>query len=177
MAGKRRMRGDRAFKRLLKALPDSARKQMVVLLNSTGREQLSRAKALVPVGKTGELKRGLTFKVLPASLRLKVGLIGKPLNKRLFYGLIVEFGRRAQTKIVTRSGTLARARSAGLKVRSNRYKTAALSAGVKGAYKLKIRAMAPRHFVYNTSRTALNEPFRELWAQSLNRAANGISDA
>ena len=60
--------------------------------------------------------------MLPNTLKLKVGLIGKVLNKRLFYGRIIEFGRKASVKTVKRANSK--------------------------SYQLPIKAIAARHFVY-----------------------------
>jgi hypothetical protein len=92
-------------------------------------------------------------------------------------GISSNSARKARTIIVTRSGTLQRARAAGLGVRSNRYKVAALKAGVKGAYRLRITPLPARHFVYTSSREQLYAPFRQVWSRALDKAAHGISDA
>lgn len=170
---KRRIRGDRAFKRLIGKLPETVKGEMVVELNVLGRDQLARERSLV-AKRSGKLGNALSFKVLPATLKLKVGLLGKPINKKLFYGRIIEFGRKSKVVDVVRGGLSSRVRAAG--GRSNRYKALAARMGVKGSYKLKVRAMAPRHFVYTTTRDQLAAPFRNIWQRALGRAAAGASD-
>ena len=147
---KRYIRGDRAFKSLIKRLPETVKQEMVVELHVAGRAALAREKAAVAV-KTGALSSALDAKVLPNTLKLKVGLIGKVLNKRLFYGRIIEFGRKASVKTVKRANSK--------------------------SYQLPIKAIAARHFVYTQSRDELYAPFRSLWEKALAKASSGVSDA
>lgn len=169
----RRVRGDKSFARLLKQLPASVKQEIVVEHNVTGREVLAEQQARVPVLK-GRLKAGLSMKVLPASLRLQVGLIGKPINKKLHYGRIVQFGRKAQIVIATRKGVLAATRPLGGRV--NAYKNLALKHGVRGAYRMRIRAMAGRNFLYPRTQAQLAEPYKAIWERALNKAASGVGD-
>jgi hypothetical protein len=187
MPGGRRIRGDRAFKRLIKQLPDAARQEILGVMQSQGRAELSKEQSLVAVRRLGNrsggelappggLRSGLSMRVLPASLKLKVGILGKPLNRKLFYGWIVEKGRKPGVVIATRSGALnAQVRAAG--GRSNKYKGLALRLGAPGTYQLRIGALPPRHFVYTTSREQLYQPYRVVWSRALSRAATGASDA
>lgn len=123
--------------------------EVETLLRETGAQVLTEQKSRVPV-RTGALKQGLSMKVLPKSRRLQVGLIGKPVNRKLYYGRIVEFGRKGQT---------VRARRAGGK-----------------PYLMKVRGMAPRPFVYSVNREDIYSRFRSLWDRVLGRAAAGVSD-
>lgn len=163
----RRVRGN--FKSLLKRLPDSVAEEFRQQLDRTGKTMLQRARSRVPV-RTGALKAGLSYKVLPKTLKLKVGLVGKPVNRRLWYGRIVEFGRKAQTVVVNRSG---RATSFS----GHKWKRRALAAGVKGFYQLRVRAMQPRKFVYSVTREQLYRPFQKIWGKALHRAGQGANDA
>lgn len=147
---KRYIRGDRAFKNLIKRLPETVKAEMIVELHVAGRAALTREKAAAPV-KTGALSSALSMRVLPNTLKLKVGLIGKVVNKRLFYGHIIEFGRKASVKTVKR--------------------------GNSKAYQLPIKAIAARHFVYTQSKEELYAPFRALWEKALAKASSGASDA
>lgn len=171
---RRRVHGN--FKSLLRRLPETVGEEFRAQHEETGKLLLDRARARVPT-RTGALKAGLSYKVLPKSLRLRVGIIGKPLNRKLYYGRFVEFGRKAKTLIATRQGTLQRARAAGLNVRANRYKRAALKAGIGGAYRLRVRAMAPRHFVYNVTREQIYRPYQKIWGRAIHRAAAGAGNA
>lgn len=145
----RRVKGDKAFTKLIGRLPDMVREEIREQMNRTGEEQLARMQSEAPV-RTGALRGGLSAKVTPSGLRLKVGLVGKPINRKLFYGRIVEFGRKGQT---------VRARRAGGK-----------------PYLLRIKGMAPRPFVYNVNREAIYAPFRAIWDRALANAAAGVSD-
>ncbi len=150
---KRRVRGDRSFRKLLRKLPDSAKEEMAVALDKAGDRLLSAMRSEVP-RRTGALAGGLSKKLLRASLRLRVGFIGKPINRRLFYGRIIEFGRKAQTVRAKRSGT---------------------------TYTMRIRARAGRPFVQSRRtdlRTSLNAELKGTWTRILQRAAAGdLSDA
>lgn len=169
----RRVRGDKSFARLLKQLPDAVKKEIIVEHHVTGREVLAEQQARVPV-RRGKLKAGLSMKVLPASMRLQVGLIGRPINRRLYYGRIVQFGRKAQVVIATRRNVLAATRPLG--GRSNSYKNLALKHGVKGAYKMRIRATAPRNFLYPRTQAQLSQPYQQIWGRALDRAAAGAGN-
>lgn len=161
----RRVRGN--VRSLLKRLPDSVREEMHAQLEETGKLALARAQERVPVD-TGALKRGLSMRVYK-SLRLRVGLIGKATNRKLYYGRIVEFGRKAKTVVVNRSGK-------GVRVSGNRWKRQALEAGVRGFYRLRVKPMAARPFVYNMTREQLYRPFQKIWGRAIHRAAKGAGN-
>lgn len=162
----RRVRGN--FRSLLKRLPESVTEEVRALQNDTGRMLLSRAYARVP-SKTGALKAGLGYSVTPKTLRLRFGILGKAKNRKLFYGRIQEFGRKAKTVIVNRSGR-------GVRLSGNRFKRQALERGVRGFYRLRVRPMAAKHFVYNSTREQLYRPYQKLWGRALHRAAAGATD-
>lgn len=146
---RRRIRGDKAFAKLIKRMPKEIQNQVEQLLRETGAEVLAEQTSRAPV-RTGALRRGLSMKVLPKSRRLQVGLIGKPINRRLFYGRIIEFGRTGQT---------VRARRAGGK-----------------PYLMKIRGTAPRPFIYTVDREQIYSRFRALWDRVLAKVSAGVSD-
>lgn len=149
---KRYVRGDRAFTRLIGRLPDVVRKEMIVQLNTTGREVLALAQAEAPVGPgrygAGALRNALSMKVLVGSLKLKVGLIGKPINARIFYGMIQEMGRKGGGR--------------GVKRGSQKY-----SSGVG--------AQPPKHFLYRMTRASIYEPFKDIWNRALQQVSAGLS--
>jgi hypothetical protein len=140
----KRVRGDRAFVNLIKKLPDAAKAEVVELLQETGAQVLTEQRAMVKK-RTGALSRALSMKVLPKSMRLQVGLVGKPINRKLFYGRIIQSGRKAQT---------VRARKRGGK-----------------PYLMKIRGTAPHNFIYPYTREQLAAPFKSLWDRILKRTA------
>ena len=166
---KSRVRGDKSFRKLLKRMPETAQDEMVDALDDAGTVLLSAMKADVP-RRTGALARGLSKKLLRGSMKLKVGFIGKGVNRKLFYGRIVEFGRRAQTVTVVRGTTRSKSASA----RSRRARGVRLSK----PYKLRVRAMRGRPFVYSKRRdvrVVMNDLLRAYWDRVLSEAAQGIT--
>jgi hypothetical protein len=146
---RRRIKGDRAFIKLIKQMPEAVQSEVETLLRESGAEILTEQRSRVR-RKTGALSQGLSMKVLPKSRRLQVGIIGKPLNRKLFYGRIIEFGRKGQT---------VRARKAGGK-----------------PYLMKIRGMAPSPFIYSVNRESIYSRFRSLWDRVLKKVSTGVSD-
>lgn len=154
------LQGVAGVRKMLRRLPESAKDEMVDALHDIAPEYLAAQQADAPVAagahrkgvEPGALRAGLSFKVLRKSLRLRVGLIGtKPGRARLFYGFIVEIGRKAQTVSVTRK------------------------AGVE-PYKMRVRAMAPRPFVYKKRpalRTRLQNRLNTFWQHALQHAGEG----
>ena len=85
-----RVQGARKVKRLLKAIEQAMRLEVMGAMEAGGRELLAKMKAEAP---SSRVKAALTIKVLPKTLRVRVGLIGKATNRRLFFARILEFGR------------------------------------------------------------------------------------
>jgi hypothetical protein len=144
----RRIRGDRAFGRLIKQLPIAVENDIRAQLHQSGRMLLSLAQRHVPV-RTGALASALSYSIPPKRLSLKVGLVGKALNQKLFYGHIIEFGRKAGGRGVKRG-------------------TPKYSAGVG--------KLPPHHFVYLVTREQMYAPFRGIWDAALRKSAAGASD-
>lgn len=158
MAGRRRrVRGDRAFRKLLVRLPDSIRHELIVDLHVGGAEILAVQRADAPK-RTGALAQALSKRVFPRTVRLRVGLIGRPVNRRFFYAKIFQWGRKAQT-------VNARRRSAG---------------GVS-SYQMRVRAIAAQPFVRSSRVAAIRDKIasgvRRFWSRVLTRAATGVNDA
>jgi hypothetical protein len=146
---KRFIRGDRQAFKLIKRLPDTVAGELVVQLNLTGRELVAAEKARAPV-RTGALQAALSFRVSPRQLRLKVGLVGKVINRKLFYAWFVEWGRHGGGR--------------GVKRKSAKY-----AAGVG--------ATRARHIVYeNGVRERVYAEFRQIWEKALRKAASGVTD-
>jgi len=92
--------------------------------------------------RTGDLWRGLTIQTLNDGLKVRAGLIGAAAaggRSNLFYGRIVELGRKAQVVLVERR------RRVGGKLRTVRGRKVA--ADIVKAYNLTVRAEPPRPFV------------------------------
>lgn len=100
--------------------------------------------------RTGALQAGLSYSVTPKRLTLKVGLVGKAINRKLFYGWFVEGGRKGGGR--------------GVKRKSAKY--------AQG-----VGAMPPHHFVYVAGlREQIYPPYRNIWGKALAKAAAGASD-
>jgi hypothetical protein len=146
---KRYVRGDRAFGRLIKQLPVAVSDDIRQQMNATGRSVLALQRRRAPM-RSGMLQAGLSYSVTPKRLSLKVGLVGKAANRKLFYGWFVEQGRKGGGR--------------GVKRKSPKY-----AAGVG--------AMPPRHFVYIAGLLQQIYPvFRSMWDRALVKAASGASD-
>ncbi len=92
-----RVRGALRVRNILRSLPDECQQMLVQELEAAGPKVLQRARSEAP-RRTGALKEGLGFKVYPRLGQLIVGIYGSKQKVRdLFYGRILEFGRRAQT--------------------------------------------------------------------------------
>jgi hypothetical protein len=91
MARRRKIFGDRAFRRLLKNMDEGVRAEAAKRLQELGDRMLPVIRGLAP-RRTGATREALSMRVYPRSLRLRVGLIGKPLNRRLFYAHIADHG-------------------------------------------------------------------------------------
>jgi hypothetical protein len=144
------LQGVAGVRKLIKQLPTAVKDEMADTLEDFGPEYLRAQLTDVP-RKTGALAAGLSYKVLRASLRLRVGLLGTKRGRaKLFYGFIVEVGRKAKTVTVTRRGAQ--------------------------PYKLRVREMAPRPFVYKKRpelRTRLNNRLSVFWEHALQHAGEG----
>lgn len=180
----RRIRGDRSFRRLLKQMPDAIKKEMFAMFEETGDKLVTAIQAAAPVGRArkghpgGETKRAISKRIYESILKMRVGLIGKPINRRLFYARIVEVGVRAQTVNIVPHGLTARVRAAG--GRSNRYKALAVALGVRGAKTRDIKARAPRPFVLTPTtkqiRNTMGGELNTYWDRVLKRASAGATD-
>jgi hypothetical protein len=146
---KRYVRGDRAFGRLLKQLPDTVANELRGQLEATGRRVLGIEQRRAPV-RTGALQTALSYAVTPKRLSLKVGLVGKPINRKLYYGWFVEWGRKGGGRGVKRGSA---------------------------KYNAGVGAMGPRHFVFIAGlRDQIYPGFRNIWNEALIKAGSGVSD-
>jgi hypothetical protein len=171
----RRVRGDRAFARLLKQLPVEVSQEAREKLRETGQMLLSRALGRVPVysGKPrkgvtpGALRGGLSFRLAPVRLSLKVGLVGAAINRKLFYGRLVEFGHRiARGSRLPKLATIdARRGTVSYRLQQARRRQNLRRSGVP-----------PHPFLFTMSRQEIYRPFQRLWGEALRKAAAGATD-
>lgn len=159
MAGQRRAGVDWASARrqraMLKRLTPEARGEMVVEMNLIGDDELARMRRDV-ARKSGFLASGLSKKVYPKSLRLRVGIIGKKVNRDRWYRWIIEKGRKAQTVTVNRR----RGRSS------------------PSTYSLRVRAMRARPYVFSgggAAQIARSRRLQGFWSKVLARVGAGGS--
>jgi hypothetical protein len=153
------LKGARKVKRLLKRLPDEVSAEMAAVLKEHGPVITAYAKAAAPQ-RSGALSRAISWKVLPKSLSLRVGLLTKATSRKLFYARILEFGRKAQTVVVKR-----------------RTKTGRVS-----AYRLRVKAisrgrydfLAGRAMTFATSN--IRPALSKVWERALVKASSGGSD-
>lgn len=128
---------------LLGELPAAARFELADLLGRLGRDILAREQAIVAKA-TGALQAGLSSQLLTDQLRVRVGLLGlaRSSGKKnlggLFYGIIVNYGRKAQTVLVDR-----RRAGATKLLRNGRKRVEDLLK----TYSLRVTPLAPRPFV------------------------------
>lgn len=152
--GKRYVKGDRAVGRLFKQLPDAMKAEMRGRMELGGRVLLSAMLSLV-ARRSGRLAGGLAMRLSRSGLRLRVGIIGKALGRRLYYRWIIESGRKAQSVNVHRRGAR--------------------------PYTLRVKPMAPRPFVRAPRVLALRETLGGqlggYWNGVLARIAQVGSDA
>jgi hypothetical protein len=174
-AGHRRyVQGDRAFRKLLARMPEAMRRSMVEMMDGIGSEMLAEMIAAAP-SRTGALRAGLSKRVSPKTMRLRVGIIGRAVARRLFYGRIINFGRKAQTVTVSRKGAhlAIGGRSIGRRAR-------ALSAGTKGVYRLRLSAIPANPFVTGVGRSLRRKiagpRIDAFWGRALASAAQGAGD-
>jgi hypothetical protein len=116
---------------------------------------LGRAKAEAPV-RTGGLRAALNFRVAAKTLQLRLGLLTKRVQKKYFYGYILDVGRKARTRP-------ARRRNASGKI---------------STYVVRVRGISPQRydFVFGRRRDLKQNEIPELrnvLHKVLTRAAQG----
>jgi hypothetical protein len=130
---------------------------------------------------TGALDAALSLQLVLDRLRVRVGLLlggrdAKRVNGRSFkaraggpwYGRIVEFGRRAQTVLVTRHLTVLAKRG------NNRNGDTRRTIFAGKPYSLRVKAMAPRPFVrLPLLEEVATSVVADFWAKTLAKAETG----
>lgn len=166
---KRRVKGAAAISKMLKQLPEAVRGELVVELHVTGREMVPLMQGRAP-HRTGATRRGISYRVLPQSLKLQVGLIGtKAGRSRLFYARIQDLGRKAQTV------TVRRFRAGGQRLYFRRQK---FGPDLQ-TYSMNVPSMPGKRFVTGRMtdlRRQLRSNLKNIWAKALGRFAGGSSE-
>lgn len=151
-----KIKGVRSARRLMKRIPAGMREELAQEMRAAGVELAGAMQARAP-RRTGKLAAAITWRFYQATLRLRVGYIGKPVNRRLFYAHILNYGRKAKTvqaKRRTKSGKIS-------------------------TYAMRVTALAPRRFVtgpLTDLRAAFNRRLKGIWARVLQRVADGGDD-
>jgi hypothetical protein len=155
--GRRRIRGDRAFRKLMRRMPEAIRQEIIALLDEGGREILAMQQADATVSQ--RTRAALSMRVLRGSLRLRVGIVGRPANRRLWWARVIEKGRKPSVENAVRrsqSGKLSR-------------------------YQIRVPAMAARPFIYSPrveeKRRTMGGRTTLFWERTLRRASQGATDA
>jgi hypothetical protein len=101
--------------------------------------------------RTGSLRGAINYQLLRQSLKLKVGIIGTALNRKLWYGRVIEFGRKGGGR--------------GVKRKSMKY--------LAGVGKTR-----PDHFIYGHSseHQRFKSSFNDYWDRVLKKASQGAGD-
>lgn len=155
-----RLDGLEANYALFASLPDIARDELATAFDAIGSEALGIQQQLAPVydGEArkgvvpGQLKAALTISQAIGVLRLRVGLPQLRSRSKIFYAVIMEYGRRAQQVTVRRlkqGGRQAWRKLVREGLASARARPAALTGQ---PYTMQIPALPPRPFVHVDSR-------------------------
>ena len=149
---RRRLKGDRAFRRLLKQMIPAIRQECEERIEAFAKKLAAVQKASGRFrSRSGSLRNAINYQILRQSLKAKVGIIGIGLNRKLFYGKIIEFGRKGGGR--------------GVKRKSLKY-----LAGVGRT--------RPDHFIYGhkTEHEEFRKGFNTYWDRVLAKASSGASD-
>lgn len=149
------VRGGAKIRRLMRRMPEAVQTEIVGSLDRWGGELATAIRARTPRGKTGRLLAGIKHKVFPKSLRMQVGLlVTKKERQDLFYGRILDLGRKAQQVRVRR-----------------RTKSGRISSFV-----MNVGAIRAKHFVtgpLSNLRAGLNRHIKGIWDRALRKVSEG----
>jgi hypothetical protein len=159
MARRRRVRGDRSFRKILKRLPETIKAEMLEMLDKTGDAVLAQQQRDVAV-RTGALRSALSKRLYKGLVRVRVGLIGPAVNRRLFYARWIERGRKSKTMIARKKGPK----------REN----------LAGIYRRRIGPMPKRPFIMSDRtkriRDTMAGQIQGYWSRVLQKASVGAND-
>lgn len=155
-----KVQGQAKMRRLLRQLPDEARADILGVMERGGR----RAQVAMKVRarhRTGKLQAGVRYRV-DKSLRMQVGLLGTKRGRaKLFYGFVLDKGRKAQTVTVRR---VAKGLGRGK------------PAGTVSSYQMRVRAMRGDEFVsgrYPEVKSSIGADARQMFARVLKKVGAG----
>lgn len=157
-----KVRGRARTKRLLKAIPQVYRNEIVDAFEEAGPQFVSAMRARARQ-KTGRLRRSIKYRVLKGRLSLKIGLLGRDAP---FYGRIQDRGRRAQVVTVRRF----KRGSARSYIRGIKSGPGVIS------YKMRVRAMQGTRFVtgqFTNLRRALSVKLSRSFERGLKALSGG----
>lgn len=163
-----KIKGIISTRRLLRRVPDEMRNQLGDAMRSAGPELANAMQARVPRA-TGRLAAGIMWRFSPSQLTLRVGFIGKLVNRKLFYNRIIEWGRKGQTVTVRR-------RKAGVGKRLDSRTRRKRFDDIVAVYQLRVKPRAPHHFVYGPAtdlRVVLGRKLNGIWDRVLQRVSGG----
>ncbi len=149
-------RASQNIRRMIRRLPEAQKAEVASVFQSEGPVILAYAKASTPK-KTGKLRNAITMKFSAKTLRLQIGLLTKKARRELFYGPILEKGRKPQTVRVRRR----------------------TASGDTITYSLRVKAMDKSEYdivfgrVTEFARRRLKDPLKAAWQKAIGRAGNG----
>jgi len=167
------LKGAAKVRSMLRRVPQAVRDEMLVMMDQAGDDILAAQQADAPY-RYGGLRGALSKRLLRGSLRLRVGLVGKAVNRLRFYGRILEAGRKAKTVQVVKGGLTSEVRAAG--GRSNRYKALAKRMGAQ-SYTMQVKALPARRFISSQRtremRNTLGGRLNGFWSRVLQDVSGG----
>jgi hypothetical protein len=145
------------IRRILSNIGPETEKEIVSAYQRHAPAILAYARSETP-SRSGKLRAALAFKVFPKTLRLRVGLLTKAVQRRVWYARILEYGRKSQV------------------VKARRRKP--VSGGV-AVYLMKIRAIPAGRYDFVRGRTqqfmerTLGENLRKVLGSAVKRLSVG----
>lgn len=156
-----KVQGQAKMRRLLRQLPDEARADILGVMERGGRRAQAAMKARAR-HRTGKLQAGVRYRMLNKSLRMQVGLLGTKRGRaKLFYGFVLDKGRKAQTVTVRR---IAKGLGRGK------------PAGTVSSYQMRVRALRGDEFVsgrYPEVKSSIGADARQTFTRVLKKVGAG----
>lgn len=167
-----RIDGTEMVLRRFDQISDAAHAQLGVELAIIGRDLRERQQAAAPE-RTGALRGGLSVWLMLEQLKVRIGLLTQGRGKsNLFYGRIIEFGRKAQTVIVQRRRRVKVAIGGGeQKAILRKARGRKLAADIASTYSMKVKARAPHPFIFvPNAQEEATQRLVNFWDQTLSKA-------